>query len=379
MAGLTAQSFLEKAAGLAGIQFNGRNAWDPQIHDERFYQRVMLEGRVGLGDSYIDGWWDCTELDVLFTKLLENNVDKWIKFNPVSLVAVTNALVRNLQTRERAWTVSRKHYDLGNDVFKAMLGSQMIYTGAPLKEGMSLEEAQLRKLESACEHLNLRPGQKVLDVGCGFGGVAKYLAEVHGVEVTGITLSKEQAAYARDFVAGLPVEIVVLDYRDLPKYFRAYFDSIVTLGMIEHVGRKNHSLYFRSMDYVLKRNGRLMLQTILKTYNSRGFDPWLEKHIFPNSYLPTDSEMNGMTYAWYSSFFEDRFAVVRGKYGFGHGYDRVCMEWRKRFRQAWPQLKKSGRYDERFYRLFIYYLSYCAAFFRSERGDLCQYTFEKYV
>jgi cyclopropane-fatty-acyl-phospholipid synthase len=208
-----------------------------------------------------------------------------------------------------------------------------------------------------CRKLQLQPGMRMLEIGCGWGGLARYAAEKYGVQVTGITVSKEQKAYADRLCAGLPVQIRLEDYRDT----QGTFDRVVSVGMFEHVGPKNYDAYFAAAQRMLEPEGLFLLHTIGLDRPSVRTDPWIDKYIFPGGKLPAASEV--------AREFEPLF-VLEDWHNFGADYDRTLMQWHERFEAAWPAL--APKYGERFRRMWRYYLLASAGLFRSRQGQLWQ-------
>ncbi|MEG1832598.1 MAG: cyclopropane fatty acyl phospholipid synthase [Burkholderiaceae bacterium] len=343
----------------AGLAINAPGPANLQMHDPRVVREVLARWSLGLGETYMDGLWDCERLDEFFTAILRANLDQRAHgMAHLRLAAASlRARLMNLQSRARAFEVGERHYDIGNDVFAAMLDARMMYSCAWWAHADTLEAAQLAKLDLICRKLELEPGQSLLDIGCGWGGLARYAAENFGVRVTGITVSHEQAALARERCRDLPVTIVVQDYRSL----EGSFDKVVSVGMFEHVGRKNYKTYFDTALRLMRSDGLFLLHTIGTHAATARLDPWIDKYIFPNGQLPAPGEL--------AQAIEGRF-LVEDWHNFGPDYDRTLMAWWERFDMAWPRL--SERYDTRFYRMFKYYLLSCAGLFRSRQGQLWQ-------
>jgi cyclopropane-fatty-acyl-phospholipid synthase len=342
----------------AGVTLDGERPFDPQIRDDRFHARVLAQGSLGLGEAYVDGWWECEAIDELVCRLRRALLDREVRARP-SLWSVVKAklLNLNLQSATRAFANGQHHYDRGNDLYEAMLDRRMIYTGAIWDGARDLDQAQEQKLERVARKLHLEPGQRVLDIGCGWGGTAKFLAERHGVSVVGITVSREQERHARELCRGLPVRIELKDYRDLDEKF----DRVVSLGMLEHVGHRNYPAYFDVVRRCLNPDGIFVLQSIGSTNAGQAFDPWIERYIFPNAQLPTSSALSAAA--------EDRM-VFESWENFGADYGRTLMAWSRNFEAAWPQLRQ--RYDERFHRMWRFYLLACAGSFRARSIQLWQ-------
>ena len=343
----------------ADIHLNGDRPWDIRVHHPRLYRRVLTGWSLGLGESYMDGDWDCAQLDEMFTRLmrlgLEHRPMGWGRLRLG--LALAAAAFTNPQREERAFVVGERHYDLGNDLYERMLDTRMVYSCAYWERAATLDQAQEDKLEMICRKLQLRPGMTLLDIGCGWGGLARHAAERHGARVVGITVSREQRALAQQVCAGLPVEIRLEDYRRL----EGRFDRIASVGMFEHVGPKNYRAYFDAAHRLLAEDGLFLLHTIGIDQPSTHTDPWIEKHIFPGGKLPAASEL---------ALAAQRRFVVEDWHNFGPDYDRTLMHWHARFEAAWPELQ--ARYGERFRRMWRYYLLSCAGFFRSRQGQLWQ-------
>lgn len=351
-------------AAEAGFRINGDDPWDIQVIDPRFYRRVVMEGSLGFGEAYMDGWWECERLDQLFHRLLavdaDRHIDNWLQLRLLGLV-LRHALF-NLQSSRRAFVVGERHYDIGNDVFETMLDSTMSYSCGYWRQAATLEEAQRDKLDLICRKLELQPGERLLDIGCGWGGLARYAAENYDVEVLGITVSKEQQKLARERCAGLPVDIELLDYRELS----GQFDKVVSVGMFEHVGPKNYADFFAIVERLLKDQGLFMLHTIGNYLTPRKLDPWIDKYVFPNGRLPSAADI--------ADGIEGRL-LIEDWHNFGADYDHTLMAWWENFERGWPHL--ADKYGESFYRMWKYYLLSCAGYFRSRQGQLWQIVLSK--
>ena len=350
---------LQELLARADVRFNGPRPWDLRVHHGRLYRRLLTRWSLGAGESYVEGDWDCDRLDMLFERLLRAELDRTAP--PSAKLKLLWESLRqrlfNLQTVERAHQVGERHYDAGNDVFQAMLDKRMIYSCAYWAHASNLDEAQEHKLAMICRKLELKPGETLLDIGCGWGGLARYAAEHHGVQVTGVTISREQLALAEQHCAGWPVTLLLQDYRSL----EGRFDKIVSVGMFEHVGLHNYATYFDTARRLLAPQGLFLLHTIGVDRPAQHTDPWIERYIFPNGKLPAPSEL--------TDALQSRF-VIEDWHNFGPDYDRTLMCWAERFEAAWPRL--AARYDEAFRRMFRYYLLSCAGFFRSRQGQLWQ-------
>ena len=237
----------------AGIEVEGRRPWDIRVHRDRFYRRALTADSVGIAESYMDGDWDCDQLDEFVARIVRADLSSRVGASPQGILAQITSAVFNRWSRLAVRRKVAPHYDLGNDLFVRMLDTDyMAYTCGYWREGVStLEEAQAAKLDLVCRKLRLEPGMRVLDIGCGWGSFAKYAAEKHGVRVLGITLSAEQASLGSERCAQLPVELRVQDYRDVS----GTFDRVVSIGCLEHIGHKNHRAFFKKIHNMLSPDG----------------------------------------------------------------------------------------------------------------------------
>ena len=354
------QEILSALLAKAGITLNGSNPWDIQIHHPDTCKRILRDSNLGLGESYMDGWWDCQAIDQMSDRMLRAQLEREVlSFKNVS--AFVLAKLSNLQSQQRAAQVCEQHYDLGNDLFQKMLDPRMVYTCGFWPQAQTLAEAQTAKLELICQKLQLKPGMTLLDIGCGWGSLMLFAAQHYRVQCVGLTVSKAQARLGADKAGDLPVRFELADYRQFNPQGEQRFDRIASVGMFEHVGHKNYRAYFDMARRCLRDDGLFLLHTIGKNRAGAGIDPWIEKYIFPNGTLPSASEM-----AFYS---EDHF-VMEDWHNLGEDYDKTLMAWHERFEAAWPALK--DRYGERFYRMWRYYLLCCAGTFRARDNQLWQ-------
>ena len=361
-----APAVLQELADLAGITFNGDAPWDLLVHDTQVYEHLLTRGTLGFGEDYMSGLWDCYALDDFFERVMRVRLDrKILGMQKLRLVlSLLRTRLLNLQSHERAFQVGEEHYDTGNDIFEAMLDPTMSYSCGYWENADTLEEAQIAKLDMICRKLKLTEGEKLLEIGCGWGGFARYAAENYGVEIVGVTVSKEQQQLAIERCRGLPVSIELMDYRDI----RGKFDKAVSIGMFEHVGTKNYRTYFDTLNAVLKDEGLFLLHTIGSNITVKTVDPWIDKYIFPNGKLPSAKEI---TMALEGTF------LIEDWHNFGQDYDRTLMAWWDNFDSAWPRL--CDRYNERFYRMWKYYLMSCAGMFRARQAQLWQLVLSKPV
>lgn len=359
---VTAKGIIQNLAKSAGVTINGTNPWDIQVHHEGFYNRVLYDGPLGLGESYTEKWWDCDRLDMFFDKVLRVKADEKINIPLHFKLKYLIAKIFNFQTKARAKVVAQKHYDLGNDLFTAMLDKRMIYSCGYWKEAHTLNEAQEAKLDLICQKLQLKPGLRLLDIGCGWGGLAKYAAEKYGVSVVGLTISKQQWEFATEHCKGLPVEIRLQDYRDSTEVF----DRVVSVGMFEHVGHLNYKTFMQVAHRSLSNDGLFLLHTIGANETSLFANEWITKYVFPNGMIPSIMQMGKAM---------EKLFVVEDWHNFGSYYDNTLMAWHENFINAWDSLKT--QYDEKFYRIWTYYLLSCAGTFRARTNHLWQLVLTK--
>jgi len=355
-----ARSRVEALLDDADVKVGGERPWDIQVHDQRFYRRALLQGSLGLGEAYMDGWWDAGSLDGLLHRLLAAHLDRRVPGFPDWLHGLRASLI-NLQARRRSFTVGERHYDLGNELFEAMLGPQMMYSCAYWPGADNLQAAQEAKLDLVCRKLQLAPGMRLLDIGCGWGEALRFAAERYGVRGVGITVSREQAHLASERCAAFPIEIRVQDYRELT----GGFDRILSIGMFEHVGVRNYAAFFDTARRCLADGaadgGLLLLHSIGGNISAIHTDPWIARYIFPNSMLPSPAQLG--------SALEGRM-VIEDWHNFGTDYDRTLQAWRDNIEAAWDSLP--ARYDERFRRMWRYYLAVSMAGFRARHLQLWQ-------
>ncbi|HID38585.1 MAG TPA: cyclopropane fatty acyl phospholipid synthase [Calditrichaeota bacterium] len=345
-----------------GITLNGGQPWDIQVHNERFYKRVMSDGALGLGESYMDGWWESPALDQFLTRILRSNLPGRFRHNFKYLLLALRARLFNLQKVKRAFQVGKEHYDIGNDLYERMLDKRLLYTCAYWKRAQSLDEAQEAKLELVCRKIGLQPGMTVLDLGCGWGDFAIYAAEKYGVRVTGVTVSEQQVQLARERARGLPVEIHLQDYR----LVNGQYDRVISIGIMEHVGYKNYHTYMKVVDRCLKPEGIAFIHTIGGNDSEKSSNPWTNKYIFPNGMIPSIAQLGKAM---------ENIFVMEDWHNFGPDYDKTLMAWHENFEKAWPELK--DKYGERFYRMWRYYLLSSAAGFRARYTQLWQIVMTK--
>ncbi len=356
------KNLFENLLELADIKINGNNPWDIQVKDERFYKRAITEVELGFGEAYMDGWWDSEKIDELIFRILRSDLISKVNHNFKVVLQLAGFWLINMQARHRAFQIGEAHYDLGNNLFQNMLDKRMTYSCAYWKGAKSLDEAQENKLELICKKLYLKPGMKVLDIGCGWGAFGKYAAEKYGVKVVGITVSKEQIKLGEQLCKDLPVEFRLMDYRDLNEKF----DRIVSIGMIEHVGYKNYKQYFNVADRCLTDDGIFLLHTIGHEKSVKSTDAWTHKYIFPNGMHPSIKQLG--------EAIEGLF-LIEDLHNIGADYDKTLMAWYKNFSNNWEKIKRD--YDERFFRMWKYFLLSSAGSFRARHNQVWQIVLTK--
>jgi len=352
----------EEILNLADIKIDGSRPWDIQVYNDNFYKRAITEVELGVGESYMEGWWDAEQVDELICRILRAKLYIRLKRKFSIFVRLFGSRVFNLQSKKRAFIIGKRHYDLGNDLFRHMLDERMNYSCGYWKNAHNLDEAQENKLDLICRKLYLKPGMRILDIGCGWGAFGKYAAEKYGVEVTGITVSREQVDLGRKLCEGLPVKFRLTDYRDIDEEF----DRIVSVGMIEHVGYKNYRTFFKVACNCLKDDGLFLLHTIGNIKSVKTIDLWTHKYIFPNGMLPSVSQLG--------KSIEDLF-VLEDWHNFGADYDKTLMCWYANFYKNWEKIK--SEYPGQFYRMWKYYLLSCAGSFRARSNQLWQIVLSK--
>lgn len=314
----------------------------------------------------MDGWWDVSRLDELSTRVAKNDGLIRSLGKRQLAIAVMHAVLGNAQSKVRAKKNAAHHYNIGNDLYQAMLGETMAYSCGYWKNAKNLDEAQYAKFELICQKLKLKPGMKVLDIGCGWGGLLFYMAKKYKVTAVGLTPASEQVAFIKEKAKEnkLPVKVLQQDYRE---DISGTYDRIVSVGMFEHVGPKNYRTFFKCASSLMKDDGIFLLHTIAgdkRTHHSN--DPWVNKYIFPGGWLPSVKEL--------AKGIEGVF-LMEDWHNFGVYYDKTVRAWHQNFTKAWPELSKN--YDERFKRMWDFYLLSFAGTFRNRTCNLWQIVLTK--
>ena len=352
---------LESMLTRADIRFDGDRPWDVQVRNELFFDRILAYGNLGVGEAYMDGWWDCESIDDMVCRIWRSDLPAYMRELRGWPWMLVDVLI-NRQRSRGAFKVGKQHYDLGNTLYECMLDERMIYSCGYWKDATNLEQAQEAKLDLIAQKLQLEPGMTVLDIGCGWGGSLAHLQERYGISGLGITVSDDQVKLAREKYSSGGLRFELQDYRSVTEKF----DRIFSVGMFEHVGNKNYSRYFEIVRNCLHDEGLFLLHTIGKRKSDSWFDPWLERYIFPNSMLPSAKNIISAS---------EQYLILEDWHGFGTDYDRTLLAWHENFCRGWEQLKPD--YDERFFRMWCYYLLACAGTFRAGINQLWQVVFSK--
>ena len=345
----------------AGVPIDGPEPWSMRVHDDRVWERLVRERELGIGESYMDGWWDCDRLDEMLAKVLASDIRGAIRPSVKLVATAAKSVVANRQTVRRARKNASHHYDIGNDLYEAMLDRRMTYSCGYWRDATDLDAAQEAKLDLICRKLKLEPGMRLLDIGCGWGSLVAFAAERYGVSCVGISPAAHQLELTRTRCEGLDVEIRQADYRDLT----GSFDRVTSVGMMEHVGPRNLPAFFKTCDRVLAPGGVMLHHTIGVLRTKHYTNPWIDKYIFPGGILPSMAQL--------ARSIEPRW-VIEDVHNFGPDYDRTLMAWHANIETAWGDLPA---YDERFRRTWRYYLLASAAAFRVRELQLWQIVFTR--
>jgi len=343
----------------ADITIGGSQPWDMQVHRDRMYTRVIAHGSVGLGESYMDGDWDCPALDQMFDRIITNRLADRLGFTlPLFLLSLSSRL-QNRQTIRRAKTAADVHYDLPVDIFEATFDSRLTGSCAYWKTATTLDAAQEAKLDLVCRKIGLRGDDTVLDIGCGWGAFMGFAAEKYRAHCVGVTVSPVQVKYASERYPDPRVRPLLMDYRN---YSGPPVSHVVSMGMFEHVGAKNYRTYFECARRNMRDDGLFLLHTIWENKRDPSIDPWQDKYIFPNGDLPSVGEI--------TTAVEGLF-VVEDVQNFGVYYDKTLMAWNEKFQSNRAEMAR--RHGERFCRMWEYYLLQSAAAFRARHISVGQF------
>lgn len=349
------ESIVRNLFELAGVNIGGTAPGDIRVKNPAFYERLLRDASIGLGESYMDDWWEVDALDVFIDKLMRANIKQKIAGSWRLRLLTAKALLMNLQSRARSGKSVEAHYDIGNDLYTRMLDPRMVYTCGYWKNAKTLAEAQEAKLELIAQKAGLKPGMKVLDLGCGWGGFAAWAAEKHGCDVVGYTLSKDQVSLGKQLWKGLSVDMRLSDYREAT----GKYDRVISIGMMEHVGPKNHRNMMKVVHRCLKDDGVAVIHTIANNKSLLHGTPFIEKYIFPNAVAPSLAQMG--------KSIEGLF-VAEDLQNIGPDYDPTLMAWWQNFDKTYSEI--SHKYDRRFYQMWKFYLLAAAGASRSRDGQL---------
>ncbi|PVB63629.1 cyclopropane-fatty-acyl-phospholipid synthase family protein [Labrenzia sp. 011] len=346
-----------------------------KIHDWRFFRMVVQSGDVGVGEAFMSGYWSSPDVTTFLEVFCINQETmlEALQGRPLTRILLSVRHWLNSNTKRGSRRNISAHYDLGNAFYKEWLDPSMTYSSAIYSnETNNLQQAQAEKYASLVRHTGIEPGHTVLEIGCGWGGFAEHVAKTVGAQVRALTISREQFDYAREriFKAGLndKVEVVFQDYRDE----KGTFDRIASIEMFEAVGEKYWPTYFGQLSRCLKPGGKAGLQII--TIQDRMFDDYrrgtdfIQRYIFPGGMLPPPGRLADISKSLGLNLTEQTI--------FGQDYARTLAEWRQSFREAWPRIRPLG-FDDKFKRLWEFYLHYCEAGFRAGNIDVRQMVYEK--
>lgn len=367
---MNSKEIINELAKKAGIDLSK----DIIVHDERAYDRIFRDESLGLGESYMLGWWDTRDktLDEIFYQVCKANLKNElmnmsyyakIKF----MLSWMYIYMFPVKTLEESKVVAIQHYDLDKEIYEAML-EPMVYSCAYfVNPDDSLKQAQINKMELIKQKLEIKPGMTVLDIGCGWGELAAYLGN-DNVYVDAITISKEQYKYAKENFESDNVKFYLMDYREFKPEIQ--YDAIVSVGMFEHVNSNNYDEFMKIVYNLLKSGGRFLLHTIASNKTNIVCDKWITKYIFPNSSLPSLEQISNAS---------QNYFVTEDLENFGYHYDRTLMCWYKNFDTKFDEINKKLKkpLTKEFYRMWTYYLLSCAGSFRARRIQLYQIVFAK--
>ncbi|HEU0032782.1 MAG TPA: cyclopropane fatty acyl phospholipid synthase [Kofleriaceae bacterium] len=364
-----AEAIVRELFSHADIEIGGTRPWDITVHDPRFYERVLRDASIGFGEAYMEDWWDTPALDQMIDKLCRGRLKEKIQGSWRLKALTVKAVLMNLQAKARASASIEAHYDIGNDLYTRMLDERMVYTCAYWKHAKTLTEAQEAKLDLVARKVGLQPGMRVLDLGCGWGGFASWAAEKYGCSVIGVTLSKDQVQLGNELWGPkgkkLDVELRLCDYRDAPSW-GIKFDRVVSIGMMEHVGPKNHRDMMRVIERCLVDDGVSLVHTIANNRSLRHGTPFIEKYIFPNAVAPSLEQIGRAI---------GGLLVIEDLHNIGEDYDPTLMAWWDNFDRTYAEI--AHKYDRKFYRMWKFYLQAAAGASRSRDGQLYQMVFTK--
>ena len=340
---------------IADIRVGGDRPWDIHVSNSEFFARCFANPSLGLGESWMEGWWECERLDEMFLRAGRANLQKHMKISDAALLLLAKMFFR--PSKDDSSQYGRDHYELGTELFRRMLGERMAYSCGYWKDASNLDEAQENKLDLIAAKLGFEPGQRVLDIGCGWGGMLRYFAEKYGINGVGVTISEDQYIQGNELCADLPVEIRLLDFKDLEDKF----DRIYSVEMIGHLHPKKYRGFMEQIKRSLGPGGLFLLQTMGCDRSDIKTDPWIEKYIFPDSHLPTASRIAKAS---------EGHLVLEDWHCFSQDYDRTFSAWNSNLIAARDEI--GADQDQRVFRVWEYYLCACASGFRAGVNRLWQ-------
>ncbi|MCY9871072.1 cyclopropane fatty acyl phospholipid synthase [Vibrio barjaei] len=364
-------AIFESMLSSADIKINGSRPWDIQVNDVAMFDRILADGSLGLGESYMEKMWECKDIAELINRILAFELDKHLDLRAKMILGAKIGKDKIKKFfNPQGTTISKHnvafHYDIGNDLYRAMLDKRMTYTCGYWKNADNLDDAQEAKLDLICRKLGLKPGMRVLDIGCGWGSLMIYAAEKYGVVCDGLTLSEEQAKLGTQMVEEkqLPVNFILRDYRLYEPETK--YDRVVSVGMLEHVGSPNYRDFFTCADKFLNQDGVFLFHSIGTFESTETNDPWIHKYIFPNGEIPSLAQL--------ATAMEPEFNM-EDLHNIGEDYDHTLCAWYRNFDKAWQQ--GDLNYNEKFYRMWKYYLLSCAGAFRCRELSVWQMVLTK--
>lgn len=356
----SARARLETLLAHADVVIDGDRPWDPRVNDERFFD-VAFAGSLAIGEAYMDGLWECDQLDELVCRFRHASLDQRFQVGADGWRGL-KARMRGRPGPPSDDAIGRLH-DGAREVFEATLDPRMVDSCGYWKPATTLAAAQEARLDLVCRKLGLVPGMLVLEIGCGWGSFAQYAAERYGVRVVGITGSREQMAYGHKRCQGLPVEIRVGDYREVT----GSFDRVISAGVLTQVDPRNHRRYFEAIHGVLRKDGLFLLDTAGGNRSRSSVDPWTDKYIVAGAVMPSAGQIGNAV---------EKLFVIEDWHHLGPDHDRTLMAWFQNFDRSWPTLRE--RYDERFYRMWKFFLLASAGNLRARANHLWQFVFSKH-
>jgi len=363
------KEIIQRYLDMAGITLNGDKPYDMRIHNEEAYRRILRDGSIGLGETYMEGWWDCDRLDEFAYYMTKADVGGKFKYNLKFKLKALLPRLFNMQTLRLSRRVSDQHYDIDNELYEYMLGPTMSYTCAYWKNAKTLDEAQLNKLDLECRKLYLKPGETVLDLGCGWGGFSLYAAKHYDVKIVAVNIAKNNIDYLNANKGDLPIETYVCDYRNVDKYNprKKKFDKVLAVGMLPHVGYKNHRMLFEVMRGNLKDEGLAFIHSVGSNITMHRADPWTDKYIFPNGVAPSIRQIGTAL---------ERLFIMEDWHNYSRDYDYTLSAWHDNLSKHWELL--SERYDKKFYLMWKYFLLFCAGMYRARGLQLWEFVLSPY-